>query len=46
MTDTSLLLQFLVISPLLIVSLVLHELAHGWVAYRARATRRPRRTVA
>jgi Zn-dependent protease len=33
-TDTSLLLEFLVVSPLLIVSLVLHELAHGWVAYR------------
>jgi Zn-dependent protease len=32
-TDSSLLVQFLIISPLLIVSLVLHELAHGWVAY-------------
>ena len=32
--DSGLLLQFLVVSPLLIVSLVLHELAHGWVAYR------------
>jgi Zn-dependent protease len=33
-TDSGLLLQFLVISPLLLVSLVLHELSHGWVAYR------------
>ena len=33
MTDSSLLVRFLIISPLLIVSLVLHELAHGWVAY-------------
>lgn len=33
MTESSLLVQFLIISPLLIVSLVLHELAHGWVAY-------------
>jgi Zn-dependent protease len=32
-TESSLLVQFLIISPLLIVSLVLHELAHGWVAY-------------
>jgi Zn-dependent protease len=32
-TDSSLIVQFLIISPLLIVSLVLHELAHGWVAY-------------
>jgi Zn-dependent protease len=32
--DSGLLLQFLVISPLLLVSLVLHELSHGWVAYR------------
>jgi Zn-dependent protease len=31
--DSSLLVQFLIISPLLIISLVLHELAHGWVAY-------------
>jgi Zn-dependent protease len=31
--DSGLLVQFLIISPLLIVSLVLHELAHGWVAY-------------
>jgi Zn-dependent protease len=31
--DSSLIIQFLIISPLLIVSLVLHELAHGWVAY-------------
>ena len=27
-----LVVQFLLISPLLLVSLVLHELAHGWVA--------------
>ena len=33
MTDSSLLVQFLIISPLLLVSLVLHELAHGWVAH-------------
>lgn len=33
MSDSGLLVQFLIISPLLIVSLVLHELAHGWVAY-------------
>ena len=33
MTDSSLLIRFLIISPLLLVSLVLHELAHGWVAY-------------
>ena len=26
--------QFLIISPLLLVSLVLHELAHGWVAWK------------
>jgi Zn-dependent protease len=32
-TDSSLLIRFLIISPLLLVSLVLHELAHGWVAY-------------
>ncbi|MCX6363406.1 MAG: site-2 protease family protein [Actinobacteria bacterium] len=32
MTDNSLFVQFLIISPLLLVSLVLHELAHGWVA--------------
>jgi len=31
--DSSMLVRFLIISPLLIVSLVLHELAHGWVAY-------------
>ena len=34
MNDSGLFLQFLVVSPLLLVSLVLHELAHGWVAYR------------
>lgn len=33
MNDSGLLVQFLLISPLLLVSLVLHELAHGWVAY-------------
>jgi Zn-dependent protease len=33
LTDSSLIVRFLIISPLLIVSLVLHELAHGWVAY-------------
>lgn len=33
MTDSSLLIRFLIISPLLLISLVLHELAHGWVAY-------------
>jgi hypothetical protein len=32
--DSGLLIRFLIISPLLIVSLVLHELAHGWVAYQ------------
>jgi len=31
--DGGLLLEFLLVSPLLLVSLVLHELAHGWVAY-------------
>ena len=31
--DNELLVQFLIISPLLIVSLVLHELSHGWAAY-------------
>ncbi len=34
MSDSSLLLRFVLISPLLLTSLVLHELAHGWVAYR------------
>ena len=34
MTDNSLFVQFLIISPLLLVSLVLHELAHGWVAWK------------
>jgi len=32
MTDNGLVVQFLIVSPLLLVSLVLHELAHGWVA--------------
>jgi Zn-dependent protease len=31
--ESGLLIRFLIISPLLIVSLVLHELAHGWVAH-------------
>lgn len=34
MTETGLLLEFLVTLPLLLVSLVLHELAHGWVAWK------------
>ena len=34
MTDNGLVVQFLIISPLLLVSLVLHELAHGWVAWK------------
>jgi len=34
MTDNGLFVQFLIISPLLLVSLVLHELAHGWVAWK------------
>jgi Zn-dependent protease len=34
MIDASLLLNFLIVLPLLIMSLALHELAHGWVAYR------------
>jgi len=34
MSDTSLVGQFLLVSPLLLVSLVLHELAHGWVAWK------------
>ena len=34
MTDSSLFIRFLIVSPLLLISLVLHELAHGWVAYR------------
>jgi Zn-dependent protease len=33
-TDNGLIVQFLIISPLLLVSLVLHELAHGWVAWK------------
>ena len=32
MTDNGLVLRFLVTLPLLLVSLVIHELAHGWVA--------------
>jgi Zn-dependent protease len=34
MTDKGLIVQFLIVSPLLLVSLVLHELAHGWVAWK------------
>ena len=34
MTDNGLVLRFLVTLPLLLVSLVIHELAHGWVAWR------------
>jgi len=34
MTGNGLIVQFLIISPLLLVSLVLHELAHGWVAWK------------
>jgi Zn-dependent protease len=34
MTDNSLVAQFLIISPLLLLSLVLHDLAHGWVAWK------------
>jgi len=34
MTDNGLVVQFLIVSPLLLVSLVLHELAHGWVAWK------------
>ena len=34
MTDNGLLLRFVVTLPLLLVSLVAHELAHGWVAWR------------
>ena len=33
MSGNGLVGQFLLISPLLLVSLVLHELAHGWVAW-------------
>ncbi|HEY5387043.1 MAG TPA: site-2 protease family protein [Thermoleophilia bacterium] len=32
--STRLVYSFLLISPLLLVSLVLHELAHGWVAWK------------
>ena len=31
---SSLLVEFLLISPLLLISLVLHELAHGWAAWK------------
>ncbi len=34
MTDNGLLLRFLVTLPLLLVSLVIHELAHGWAAWK------------
>jgi Zn-dependent protease len=33
-TDSSLVVRFLIVSPLLLISLVLHELAHGWVAWK------------
>jgi Zn-dependent protease len=34
MTDNALFARFLITLPLLLVSLVIHELAHGWVAWR------------
>ncbi|MEI6449000.1 MAG: site-2 protease family protein [Actinomycetes bacterium] len=34
MTDNGLFLRFLVTLPLLLVSLVVHELAHGWMAWK------------
>ena len=34
MSGNGLFVQFLLISPLLLVSLVLHELAHGWAAWK------------
>ncbi|MCX6372138.1 MAG: site-2 protease family protein [Actinobacteria bacterium] len=34
MTDNDLVLRFLVTLPLLLVSLVIHELAHGWEAWK------------
>jgi Zn-dependent protease len=34
LSGNGLVVQFLLVSPLLLVSLVLHELAHGWVAWR------------
>jgi len=34
MTGNGLVVQFLIISPILLISLVLHELAHGWVAWK------------
>jgi len=34
MTDNGVFLRFLVTLPLLLVSLVIHELAHGWVAWK------------
>ena len=34
MNGNGLFVQFLLISPLLLVSLVLHELAHGWAAWK------------
>ena len=36
MSDADLLLQFAVTLPLLLISLVVHELAHGFVASLAR----------
>ena len=34
MTGNGLVVQFLIISLILLISLVLHELAHGWVAWK------------
>jgi Zn-dependent protease len=34
MTENALLLRFAITLPLLLVSLVIHELAHGWVAWK------------
>ena len=34
MSGNGLFVQFLLISPLLLISLVLHELAHGWAAWK------------
>ena len=34
MNGNGLFVQFLLISPLLLISLVLHELAHGWAAWK------------
>jgi len=34
MTENALLVRFIITLPLLLVSLVIHELAHGWVAWK------------